>query len=105
MMCRWRVKLLSRLRIHWISVLYCGWMSTSVTRFSLAYWMSRSPALRGLNNVVLIHFALPQLSIKEQKLVIDGAAARAECSRFISEMELAGLGQAIPLFCGLTSFR
>jgi len=52
MMCRWRVKLLSRFRMHWISVLYCGWMSTSVTRFSLAYWMSRSPEKRVVKKVV-----------------------------------------------------
>lgn len=44
--CLCLVKLLSILRMHWINVLYCGWINISVTRFSLAYWISLSPTIR-----------------------------------------------------------
>lgn len=44
-MWRCRVKLLSKLRIHWMNVFVCGWINTSVTKFSLAYWISLSPAI------------------------------------------------------------
>lgn len=29
--------------MHWINVLYWGWISISVTKFSLANWIKRSP--------------------------------------------------------------
>lgn len=44
--CLCRVKELSKLRMHCISVFICGWIRISVTRFSDANWMRRSPVKR-----------------------------------------------------------